>query len=401
MFIYPLNALINSQRDRLRAWTHCFGSNIRFCLYNGNTKEKVQSKIQADTPNEILSRTLLRSAPSPLLVTNSTMLEYMLVRQADAPILEKSQGKLRWIILDEAHTYIGSQAAELSLLLRRVTHGFGVKASDVRFIATSATIGNTDNDQLQHYLANLAGISIAQVSVIGGQRVVPDLPKTEKLSDDRFDIEQIDKDFELSQKRYTALVNHATSRKLREYLTRDNMPKSLNQISNELFSNAWDTKKKYNEILAWIDLCSGTVLPDKKGKPKQPFLPIRGHLLHQVINGLWCCVDPLCKEKAGTKLEQNWPFGFVFSQRKTLCNCGAPVYELIFCNECNTPHLQAVESNGRLVQLPKESVDEFSLQVDVEQEVSGDDFDVEDSESSDETYVLASKASPNITYELW
>lgn len=396
LFIYPLNALINSQRDRLRAWTHSFGSNIRFCLYNGNTKETVQAKVQAEAPNEILSRTLLRSEPPPLLVTNSTMLEYMLVRQADAPILEKSQGKLRWIILDEAHTYIGSQAAELSLLLRRVMHGFGVKASDVRFVATSATIGDKDNDQLRQYLASLAGISIDQVSVIGGRRDIPDLSKTEGFSGSRHEIEQLDSDLELSERRYKMLVSHATSRKLRKYLTHDNLPKSLNQISHELFGNSWDQKTQHNEALAWLDLCSGTV----DGKTKQPFLPIRGHVFHQVINGLWCCVDSACKEKKGTALEQNWPFGLVYSQRKTLCNCGAPVYELIFCNDCNAPHLQAIESKGRLVQMPRELIDEFSLQVDVESETIEDELIIEDIESSNASYILASKAFPDLTYEL-
>ena len=151
LFIYPLNALINSQRDRLRAWTHAFDNGVRFCLYNGNTPENEKAAKQAANPNEIMSRTLLRATPPPLLVTNSTMLEYMLVRQVDSPILQKSQGKLRWIVLDEAHTYIGSQAAELSLLLRRVLHSFGVKPDDVRFVATSATIGDKDNTSLQRY----------------------------------------------------------------------------------------------------------------------------------------------------------------------------------------------------------------------------------------------------------
>jgi DEAD/DEAH box helicase domain-containing protein len=40
--------------------------------------------------------------------------------------LQKSQGKLRWIVLDEAHSYMGSQAAELAMQLRRVLHAFGV-----------------------------------------------------------------------------------------------------------------------------------------------------------------------------------------------------------------------------------------------------------------------------------
>jgi len=117
-----------------------------------------------------LSRNLLRAEPPPLLVTNATMLEYMLVRQNDAPILEKSQGTLRWIVLDEAHSYLGSQAAELSLLLRRVMHSFGVKADDVRFVATSATIGNKGDEVLRDYLANLAGISPDKVTVFDNIR---------------------------------------------------------------------------------------------------------------------------------------------------------------------------------------------------------------------------------------
>jgi ATP-dependent helicase YprA (DUF1998 family) len=67
----------------------------------------------------VIDREALRAAPPPMLVTNATMLEYMLVRAQDAPILDASKGKLQWIVLDEAHTYIGSQAAELALLLRR------------------------------------------------------------------------------------------------------------------------------------------------------------------------------------------------------------------------------------------------------------------------------------------
>ncbi|CCK05097.1 helicase related protein [Cronobacter sakazakii 701] len=38
LFLYPLNALINSQRERLDAWTRGFGTGIRYCLYNGNTE---------------------------------------------------------------------------------------------------------------------------------------------------------------------------------------------------------------------------------------------------------------------------------------------------------------------------------------------------------------------------
>src|SRR5690606_35322416 len=116
--------------------------------------------------------------PAPILMTNATMLEYMLVRQVDNPILEisKQQQSLRWIVLDEAHTYVGSQAAEMSLLLRRVVQAFGRQSEKIRFIATSATIAAADaEERLKRYLADLAGVPIDQVEVIGGSRVWPDL----------------------------------------------------------------------------------------------------------------------------------------------------------------------------------------------------------------------------------
>ena len=86
LFLYPLNALINSQRDRLRAWSAPFRGNLRFCLYNGETPQTVRDRAQRPHPEEVLSRRLLRADPPPILVTNATMLEYMLVRNDDEPI---------------------------------------------------------------------------------------------------------------------------------------------------------------------------------------------------------------------------------------------------------------------------------------------------------------------------
>ena len=175
LFLYPLNALINSQRERFRAWTENYKGGLRFCLYNGNTAENKHND-KGKYPGEVLTRKIMREQPAPMLVTNATMLEYMLVRQIDEPIIKQSYGKLRWIVLDEAHTYMGSQAAELSLLLRRVMHTFGVSAADVRFIATSATIGDDEaGKQLQKYLADLVGINDDQVVVVGGHREIPRL----------------------------------------------------------------------------------------------------------------------------------------------------------------------------------------------------------------------------------
>lgn len=57
--------------------------------------------VQDNRPNEVLSREKMRLEPAPILVTNGTMLEYMMVRRVDAPIIQqsKAQKSLRWIVL--------------------------------------------------------------------------------------------------------------------------------------------------------------------------------------------------------------------------------------------------------------------------------------------------------------
>ena len=62
LFLYPLNALINSQRDRLRARCNGFGKDIRFCLYNGETPETAPTHEQTRAGAEQISRQILRDA---------------------------------------------------------------------------------------------------------------------------------------------------------------------------------------------------------------------------------------------------------------------------------------------------------------------------------------------------
>jgi len=378
LFIYPLNALINSQQERLRAWTAAFDDGLRFCLYNGNTEENKHPD-QSKYPNEILTRKSLRSTPPPMLVTNATMLEYMLVRQVDEPIIAQSHGKLRWIVLDEAHTYIGSQAAELSLLLRRVMHTFGVKAESVRFVATSATIGDDDDDsklELQTYLASLAGVALDHVVVIGGKRAVPKLPEAESNSLTLGELANKDADNPFSETRFLALAGNKIASQLRSALTASPVPQPLSTLTEIVFNDP----KKQSETLRWLDLCSHTLAPGPKAsKPEidaTPFLPLRAHLFHQVMSGLWCCADSACPEKQATPLAKEWPFGKAYTQRRSHCECGAPVYELVFCYDCNQPHLMANEKNGELIQYDRETVDEFSLDVDPDNEEEGDESSI-------------------------
>ena len=173
--LYPLNALIASQQERLAKWTRPFGGNIRFGLYNGEMKVDDKAEAERAAPEQVICRRTLWSDPPPILVTNVTILEYLTVRRQDRQILSKSQGKLRWIILDEAHSYTGSKAAEIALLLRRVLLAFGVSPHEVRFVATSATIGEGERvrTELTQFLKDVSGATPASVHVIEGTRRFP------------------------------------------------------------------------------------------------------------------------------------------------------------------------------------------------------------------------------------
>ncbi len=371
LFLYPLNALINNQRNRLRAWTEPFGEDIRFCLYNGNTPERPErSSRKKDAPSEVQDRQSLRSQPPPILVTNSTMLEYMLVRNQDASILEQSQGKLEWVVLDEAHTYIGSQAAEVSLLLRRVMHAFGVAPEDVRFVATSATIGDPDGpagEELRRFLADVAGVDIGRVHLVAGERDVPVLPKSNQESFPSLtNLEQIDAGREVSPQRYVALSSHSVARSIRKLFTdagQGGPVARLSQVHRKIFGpNVAIGKEGQTEALRWLDLLSGT----RGEEGGESFLPVRAHFFHQTLPGVWACADKNCKEKQGTTLDDSaWPFGSLYLEPRKHCTCGSPAYEVVSCGDCGEVYLVAGENRGHLHHLsPPHLLDDFELEMD-------------------------------------
>jgi len=390
LFLYPLNALINSQRYRLRAWTYGLNGAVRFCLYNGMTPETLPAG-EARIGSEICDRKTLRKTPPPILVTNASMLEYMLVRTQDMPILESSKGKLEWIILDEAHTYIGSQAAELALLIRRVLHAFGVKSQNVRFIATSATIGDPNGaagEQLRQFLARVSGNDLDRVHVVSGGRSIPPLPHFASGNGASYEeLRALDPEEEPKPKRYAALVADPTARTIRQLFTASDAPPvaRLSDVTSVLtgkFNSP--SRNSQHEALSWLDLLTSAV--DVDGTP---FLPLRSHVFHQTLAGLWCCANRSCPGRRGSFLDDpEWRFGSLFLDPKKHCSCGAPVYQLVACDDCGAIYLHAEIVGNRVVQPDAESTtDEFALDLD-EADLDYDDAEGFELSGSDRSLVL-------------
>lgn len=378
LFLYPLNALINSQRDRLRAWTHGFGGKLRFCLYNGETPEAIRRSDQRRSVAEVLDRRTLREDTPPILVTNTTMLEYMLVRRNDAPIIRASRGQLRWIVIDEAHTYLGSQAAELSLLLRRVLHAFDVSPEQVRFVATSATIssegGSDVEKRLADFLADLAGIPSASVSVITGNRRVPELPPELAARDEALpaldDLRRMAGAGRHSEL-FEALASNRAVRAMRHELAGGVEP---NCKLTELQQVVERHRGPGDHLLELLDLCACAKQGDER------LLPIRTHIFHRTARGLWACCNPGCSGRGGTALDDPlWPFGKVFLDRWQECDeptCGSKVFQLALCRSCGSEYLLAEmeveEGRQRLVPATSDAADE---------DLAADDMGDEDDEA--------------------
>jgi DEAD/DEAH box helicase domain-containing protein len=367
LFLYPLNALINSQRDRLRAWCDAFDGRVRFGLYKGDMPETSSAANRRTAPRaEVIDRATLRAEPPPILVTNATMLEYMLVRQVDQPIVHQSRGKLRWIVLDEAHTYLGSHAAETALLLRRVLHTFGVTPDDVRFVATSATIGDEDDasrNRMRSFLADLSGVRPDRISVLTGRRRLPGLP--DKYLSRNHLLPSLaalwSKD---SAERYDALASCAEVRRMRQALldrgavrlsTLSGIRAGTSEAPDE---RAMTSPTENARTIDMIDLCASA---EDSG---EPLLRVRGHIFHRTHGGVWACLNPSCGGRGNTELDDPvWSFGKLFFSRRERCDvCSSITLEVVLCGECGAHYLAAERETSqegtRYVHAGTEALDE-------------------------------------------
>lgn len=131
--IYPMNALANSQLEELKKF---LGSEpgqqpVTFGRYTGQERDKERVAMAANPPD--------------ILLTNFMMLELLMTRQndIDRAVMRHAKG-LRFLVLDELHTYRGRQGADVALLVRRVREALG---DQLIFIGTSATMASDGTEQ--------------------------------------------------------------------------------------------------------------------------------------------------------------------------------------------------------------------------------------------------------------
>lgn len=326
IFLYPLNALMEDQRDRL--YKLCEKLGLTFAVYNGSTPPYGGNNDTNQTRNRITveykNRKSIRENCPDILLTNPSMLEYMLVRDKDQPMLNRSQGSLKWIAIDEAHTYSGSGALELKWELRRTINAFGEIPSDVQFACTSATIADpTQMGKLKDFISQLTGKQKNDISVITGNRIVPPLSLGELsriINNDK------------------TLPSPKNILKLRKDINScDGM--DIHEIWNVLYpSSKFDMQKALDVLDRLCDI--------KYNNDKDMLLALRMHLYLRTINGIYACGNPLC-----TKQPHDPQFGYITTHKSTHCDCGSPLFELRQCSECHS-FLLAAQDEGNDTIIP-------------------------------------------------
>ncbi|MBW7996492.1 MAG: DEAD/DEAH box helicase, partial [Candidatus Glassbacteria bacterium] len=126
LYLFPLKALEQDQQRKIEELTGAMDAGVSSAIYDGDTSAYRRKKILADPPNIIL--------------TNPDMLHLSVLGHHRK--WEEFFRGLRYVVVDELHTYKGIFGAHFSAVaarLRRVAAHYG---SDPVFIASSATVGN-------------------------------------------------------------------------------------------------------------------------------------------------------------------------------------------------------------------------------------------------------------------
>ena len=314
--------------------------------------------------SELLTRHEVHAAPPDLLVTNYSMLEYMLMRPIERPIFDRTREWLAdnpdetfLVVLDEAHLYRGAAGAEVGLLLRRLRDRIGVPEDRFRIICATASF--KDADYAPAFGSQLSGVPADSFIPIEGTLDLKEgagkgtLEDAEALSGiDLNAFYEADSD-DAKLALITPLLDYrsvtgaeSTERGLFDALKSfPAMCALINATMKEArpiaelgtFLFAGDVPAKTADEAVTVLMALGSVARPEPNLPG--LLPCRIHNFFRGLPGLWVCMDPDCSEISED--QRDGICGKMYSQPSEECGCGARVLELFTCRNCGTAYARA------------------------------------------------------------
>lgn len=282
---------------------------------------------------EMLTRWDMVSAAPDVMVTNFSMLNIMLMRDAEESMLastrrwlEEDRSRCLTLVVDELHSYRGTQGTEVALVVRNLLRRLGLAPTSpqLRCIATSASL---DGQAGQDYVEQFFGVPQETFEIIQGDPVTP--PPHRRLA--AADLAG------LSSLGSEALARAAQERGLIDALAGaalsddDARPKPISAVRDALLEVPDDEQAAVamEGLLASI----GEVEP---GFTSPRF---RAHALVRMIRGFWACSNPECDQVEERFHSTERRIGKLYPAPRARCGCGARVLELLYCFQCGEPFL--------------------------------------------------------------
>ena len=184
LILYPMNALANDQARRIAELITGVPqlAGIRAALYTG--QQGTESSV-VTRDSLITKREAIRANPPDILLTNYKMLDQLLLRRADRGLWEESAASLRFLVLDEFHTYDGAQGTDVAMLLRRLglvikrylppdtdPAALALPLGIITPVATSATLGDKgDPAAMISFAKTVFGVDVPDEGVVTEMRL--------------------------------------------------------------------------------------------------------------------------------------------------------------------------------------------------------------------------------------
>ena len=180
IIMYPMNALASDQAKRLAEtiWNDPrLKGKVTAGLFVGEGVNAQDYPRDMGEDHIIENRNAIIDTVPDILLTNFKMLDYGLMRQEFMPLwkgnIDTEEKVLRFIVLDELHTYDGAQGTDVANLIRRLKLKLNLPKASLCPIGTSATIGNGEDckARLCEYATNVFGEQFREECVIEEHRI--------------------------------------------------------------------------------------------------------------------------------------------------------------------------------------------------------------------------------------
>ncbi|MGB7281314.1 MAG: DEAD/DEAH box helicase [Candidatus Acidiferrum sp.] len=379
LVLYPMNALANDQRRRLgeycsRFRESCSGFAPTFGQYTGETpKHERDSRRYASQheakrlPGELVFRTEMQDHPPDILLTNYSMLEYLLLRPDDSPLFDEGRGKTwHFLVLDEAHQYRGSKGMEMAMLLRRLKQRLreGGCEQHLRCIATSASLGR--GAEAARDVAKFAKELFDEPDFVEEDVIVEEREVVSNSGEARLPPESYpaiaakhvvdylaslatklglpyDEGQDPTELLYRILQADARTSVLRKSIS---TPWEVSKVAAEVFDDLPEARQE-DSLAAFVDLLTKTQDP----KSGAPLLSARYHFFLRSLEGAFVTYSPTKK----VCLERTAPPG------QNLEGTSAS-FEVALCRECGQHYFVGRREQGKLREaIRDQGTDEFNL----------------------------------------